>query len=112
MLKWQDPPQKEIQCWSEAVEDHLWDCLESVDWTQWKTYTRTVMDFISKCVEDCGPKKSIWLFPNQKPWMNQEIHSLLKTRHAAFKLGDLDRYRKSRYDLGKTIRNALKQYRT
>eukprot|EP00061_Rhincodon_typus_P008386 g30944.t1 len=50
---------------SEAVEDYFWDCLESVDWTVFKCslenldkYATTITDFISKCVEDCVPKKS------------------------------------------------------
>eukprot|EP00061_Rhincodon_typus_P013533 g39962.t1 len=44
--------------------------------------------------------------------MNQEVHSLLKTRRAAFKSGDPDLHRKSRYDLRKAIMEAKKQYRT
>eukprot|EP00061_Rhincodon_typus_P004146 g21847.t1 len=44
--------------------------------------------------------------------MKQEIHSLLKTRRAAFKSGDPDQCRKSRYDIGKTIREAKRQYHT
>eukprot|EP00061_Rhincodon_typus_P008391 g30959.t1 len=35
-LKWKDSLQKEVQCWCEAVEDRLWDCLESVDWAMFK----------------------------------------------------------------------------
>eukprot|EP00061_Rhincodon_typus_P008134 g30483.t1 len=73
-------------------------------------YATTVMDFISKCAEDCVPKKSIQVFPNWKPWMSQEIHRLLKTRHAVFKLNDPYLYRKSRYDILKAIRRW--QYRT
>eukprot|EP00061_Rhincodon_typus_P017905 g46835.t1 len=42
-------------------------------------YATAVMDFISKYMED--DEESIWVFPNHKPWMNQEIHSLLNTRH-------------------------------
>eukprot|EP00061_Rhincodon_typus_P009385 g32854.t1 len=78
-LKREDPS----QCWSEAVEDRLRDSLESVGWTVFKCsaenlnkYATTVTDFISKCVEDCVPKKSI------QCWMNQEIHSLLKIRQS------------------------------
>eukprot|EP00061_Rhincodon_typus_P016793 g45188.t1 len=40
----------------------------------------TTTEFISKCMEVCLPKKSILVFPNQKTWMNWEIHCLLKTR--------------------------------
>eukprot|EP00061_Rhincodon_typus_P014442 g41459.t1 len=57
-LKREDPSQKEIQRWSEAAGEHLWDCLESVDWTVYKnsaenldTYANTDTDFINKCVE-------------------------------------------------------------
>eukprot|EP00061_Rhincodon_typus_P009545 g33131.t1 len=72
-------------------------------------YTTTVMDHMSKCVEDCLPKKSMRVFPNRKPWMNWEIHSLLKSRHAAFKLDDPDLHRKSRHNLCKAIRDAKRQ---
>eukprot|EP00061_Rhincodon_typus_P017548 g46282.t1 len=44
--------------------------------------------------------------------MNQEVHSLLKTRRAAFKSCDPGQYRKYRYDLCKAIRDAKRQYRT
>eukprot|EP00061_Rhincodon_typus_P017578 g46332.t1 len=89
-LKLEDPSQKEIQCWSEAAEACLQDCLGSVDLTVFKYSAEnldeyTITDFISKHVEDCVPKKSIRVFPNQKPWLNWEIHSLLKTNCAAFK---------------------------
>eukprot|EP00061_Rhincodon_typus_P010466 g34782.t1 len=62
-------------------------------------------------MEDCVPKKSIRVFPISKLWMNQEIHSLVKTRRATLKSGGLDQYRKSRYDLHKAIREAKGQYR-
>eukprot|EP00061_Rhincodon_typus_P002980 g18982.t1 len=75
-------------------------------------YATTVIDFISKYQEDCVPKESIRVFPNRNPWINQEIHSLLKTRRAAFKSGDPDRYRKPRHDLCKAVRDAKRQYRT
>eukprot|EP00061_Rhincodon_typus_P003367 g19914.t1 len=97
----------------------LWDCLDLMDWTVFKhsvgnldEYTNTVTDFISKCVEGCVPKKSIWVFPNRKPWMKREIHSLLKATHVAFVSDNPDLYRKSRCDLHKAIKDAKMQYRT
>eukprot|EP00061_Rhincodon_typus_P017096 g45646.t1 len=57
-LKQEDPSQKEVQCWSEAVEDHLWVCLESINWIVFKSSVEnldenatTVADSISKCME-------------------------------------------------------------
>eukprot|EP00061_Rhincodon_typus_P014661 g41831.t1 len=53
-LKREDPSQKVVQCWSDAAEELLRDCLESVDWTIFKNsvdnlnkYTTTIMDFIN-----------------------------------------------------------------
>eukprot|EP00061_Rhincodon_typus_P016889 g45339.t1 len=70
-LKRENPSQNEVQCWSEAAEDCVQDCLDSADWATFKCstenldeYATTVTDFISKCVEDCVPKKSIGEFPN------------------------------------------------
>eukprot|EP00061_Rhincodon_typus_P009766 g33521.t1 len=73
-------------------------------------HATTITDFISKCMEDCVPKKSIQVFLNRKPWKNQEIHCLLKTRCAAFKSDDPGLYRKSRYDLHKAIRDAMRRF--
>eukprot|EP00061_Rhincodon_typus_P007065 g28358.t1 len=61
---------------------------------------------------DCVPRKLIRVFLNLKPWMNQEVNSLLKIRRATFKSGNPDQYRKSRYNLHKAIREAKGQYRT
>eukprot|EP00061_Rhincodon_typus_P015033 g42482.t1 len=44
--------------------------------------------------------------------MNQEIHSLLRSRSEAFSSGNSDLYRKSRYDIRKAIRDAKGQYHT
>eukprot|EP00061_Rhincodon_typus_P014721 g41951.t1 len=75
-------------------------------------YAITVMAFISKRVEGCTPKRLIWMFPNWKPWMNREIHCLLKIRCVAFKLNDSALYIESRYELHKAIRDAKRQYWT
>eukprot|EP00061_Rhincodon_typus_P011444 g36456.t1 len=65
-LKWENSSRKEVQHWSKAWEERLRGYLESVDWTVFKCsaenldeYATTVTGFISKCVEDCVPKKSI-----------------------------------------------------
>eukprot|EP00061_Rhincodon_typus_P014246 g41158.t1 len=75
-------------------------------------YKTTITDFISKCVDDCVLKKLIQSLPDQKVRMNREFHSLLKSRSKTFKLGDPDRYRKSRYNLCKAIRDSKRQYQT
>ena len=53
-------------------------------------------------------------YPNQKPWITGNIHTKLKGRAAAFKERDSnpDAYKKSRYALRPTIKQAKRQYRT
>ena len=78
--------------------------------TDLNEYATVVTDFIKKCVEDCIPTKTFRVFPNQKPWMNFEIRTLLKTRHRAFMSDDTVVYKKSRYDLGKAIKKAKRDF--
>jgi hypothetical protein len=53
-------------------------------------------------------------YPNQKPWITGNIRTKLKGRPAPFKEWDtyLDAYKKSRYALKQTIKQAKSQYRT
>ena len=53
------------------------------------------------------------LYPYQKPWITGNIRSKLKDRAAAFKEREAnpDAYKKSRYALRRTIKQAKHQYR-
>ena len=53
-------------------------------------------------------------YPNQKPWITGNILTELKSRTAAFKEWDSnpESYKKSRYGLRQTIKQAKRQYRT
>ena len=45
--------------------------------------------------------------------MNRDIHCLLKSKSEAFKSDDdTDLYKKARYDLRRSIKDAKRQYRT
>eukprot|EP00061_Rhincodon_typus_P006045 g26259.t1 len=84
--------QKVAECWSEFMDELLCDCLESVDWSIFKNSVanlnecaNTIRDFTCKCGEDHVPKKLIRVFPNRKPRINREIHSLLKFWSEVFK---------------------------
>lgn len=56
--------------------------------TELQEYTGTVMDDISKCVDNVTTTNTITVRHSQKPWRTGEVHSLLKTWDAAFKAGD------------------------
>ncbi|KAI4900670.1 hypothetical protein NFI96_025609 [Prochilodus magdalenae] len=74
-------------------------------------YTDSITSYISKCTDDIVPKINVKTFPNQKPWINTEVRDQLKARTTAYNTGDLESYKKARYDLQRTIRLAKRNYR-
>ena len=75
-------------------------------------YTTSVTGFINKCIDDVVPTVTIRTYPNQKPWITDSIRTELKPRAAAFKEQDSnpEAYKKSRYALRRTIKQAKRQY--
>ncbi|KAG5840950.1 hypothetical protein ANANG_G00194350 [Anguilla anguilla] len=74
-------------------------------------YTDSVSAYISKCIDDVIPKVNVRTFPNQKPWVNGNVHAKLRAWSSAHSSGNLEALRKSRYDLRKAIRDAKRAYR-
>ena len=77
-------------------------------------YITSVTGFINKCIENVVPTVTVRTYPNQKPWITSNILTELKARAAAFKERDSnpEAYKKSRYALRQTIKQAKRQYRT
>ncbi len=69
-------------------------------------YTQTVLFYIASCTDIVTEEKYIWVFPNQKPWMTSEVHTLLRARDMAFKSGDRALYSAARANLKRGIKNA------
>ncbi|KAI4888697.1 hypothetical protein NFI96_003873 [Prochilodus magdalenae] len=65
---------------------------------------------ISKCVEDVTTTKTVTCYPNQKPWLNGEVRSLLKARDAAFRSGDAQELRRARRELTAGVKRAKAAY--
>ncbi|KAK3528469.1 hypothetical protein QTP70_000118 [Hemibagrus guttatus] len=64
-------------------------------------YTSSVLDHIN-----ITTVKHMKDFSNQKPWMNSEVHHLLKARDAAFKSSDAQDYSRARANLKRGNRKA------
>jgi hypothetical protein len=99
----------------------LQDCFAITDWNMFRDssdgieeYTTSVIGFINKCINDVIPTVTLRTYPNQKPWITGNIHTELKARAAAFKERDSnpEAYRKSRYAVRRTIKQAKLQNRT
>ena len=119
-LKQEVPVTRSIRKWSDDVDATLQDCFASTDWNMFwdsaneiEEYTTLVIGFINKCIDDVGPTVTVRTYANQKPWITGNIRIKLKARAAAVKEREtnVDAYKKSRYTLRWTIKQAKRQYR-
>ncbi|KAI4873592.1 hypothetical protein NFI96_002438 [Prochilodus magdalenae] len=116
------PTQKTITVWPSDADAVLQDCFGCTDWQVFREaaesegeldledYTSAVLGYISKCVEDVTTTKTVTCYPNQKPWLNGEVRSLLKARDAAFRSGDAQELRRARRELTAGVKRAKAAY--
>ncbi|KAI4889412.1 hypothetical protein NFI96_034099 [Prochilodus magdalenae] len=114
--------QKTITVWPSDADAVLQDCFGCTDWHVFREaaesegeldledYTSAVLGYISKGVEDVTTIKTVTCYPNQKPWLNGEVRSLLKARDAAFRSSDSQELRRSRRELTASVKRAKAAY--
>ena len=118
------PATKSITVWNEDAIPQLQDCFDSTDWTIFNSleapvdpkraleeYTSSVMDYINFCVNNVTRRRTVRVFPNQKPWMCREVRTLLKARDAAYRSGDAPAYSVARAALRRGIKSAKAKHR-
>ncbi|KAK3539364.1 hypothetical protein QTP70_003850 [Hemibagrus guttatus] len=118
LIKRVKPSVKTVKVWPERGISSVQQQVQDTDWnmfasqatsgaqTDINTYTSYVLDHIIMCIDNITTVKHVKHFPNQKPWMNSEVHLLLKARDAAFKSGDAEDYSTARANLKRGIRKA------
>ncbi|KAI4873821.1 hypothetical protein NFI96_014420, partial [Prochilodus magdalenae] len=124
LLKQAPPVSKTIKVWTEETDLVLQDCFDTTDWEVFRTaavgedctvdledYASGVTSYISTCIETIVPTKRCRTYPNQKPWINCDVRSMLRARSTAFLSGNAEDYKRARYDLRRSIRQAKRQYR-
>ncbi|CAG5851099.1 unnamed protein product [Menidia menidia] len=116
-LKLCKPAVRTSKQWSsEAVED-LKACLETTDWDVFRTattsldeYTETVTSHISFCEDCCIPSRTRVSYNNDKPWFSPKLRQLRLQKEEAFRSGDRDRFKESKYRFSKAVRDAKRLY--
>ncbi|KAK0136664.1 hypothetical protein N1851_027167 [Merluccius polli] len=68
------------------------------------SYASSILDFVNTNINSVTTLKQITTFPSQKPWMNREVHLLLKACDTTFRSGDAQAYSLSRANLKRGIR--------
>lgn len=66
--------------------------------------------FIKKCIADYNLTQAISIYPKQKPWMNREIQSLLKTSRKVFKKDHPALYKYAKNDFHKANTDAEREF--
>ena len=51
------------------------------------------------------------VFNNSKPWFNNEVRLLCRKKHAAFKCGDTENYKKLKYEFQRAVSKAKLSYK-
>jgi len=122
VIKNNKPTERTITVWPNGAVSMLQDCFERTAWQVFREaatgrngvdleeYASSVCGYISKCVNDVTTTKKITMYPNQKPWLNGAVRSLLKARDSAFRSGDKVALRAARRELVDGIRNAKATY--
>ena len=73
-------------------------------------YTSNVLDYIQFGTETVLRTRTIKVFPNQKPWFDGNVRSLLRARDTAFRSGDRLAYRTARRDLKKGLKGDISHH--
>ena len=95
----------------------LQDCFEHTDWSVFsdgadlEEYTSSVLSYVQFCTDAVLPVKTITVFPNQKPWLDSTVRSLLKARDTSYRSGDRLAYSRARAELKKGIKQAKLRYK-
>lgn len=103
--------------WTEEGSSALHDCFECTDWEVFKAgsdqeaYTSSVLDYVQFCSDAVLPTKTIKALPNQKPWCDSTVRSLLRARDAAYRSGDRLTYTRARREPRKGIQQAKHRYK-
>ena len=69
-------------------------------------HTEAVMSYISFCEDSCIPSHTRVSYNNNKPWFTAKLRQLRLKREEAFRSGDKDRFKESKYSFSKALRDA------
>ncbi|XP_036413617.1 uncharacterized protein LOC118798303 [Colossoma macropomum] len=97
LLKQALPVSKTIKVWNEETDLVLQDCFDSTNWDV----------FRAAAVREDGTID----LEDYASGVTGEVRSMLHACHAAFLSGNTGDYKRSRYDLRRSIREAKRQYR-
>ena len=73
--------------------------------------TETVSDYVKLCDGLCIHKKSISIFPYNKPWVSKSVKNVINKRNISFNTGVMGTYKELQKQVRKEIKLAKQQYK-
>ena len=114
-LKQHNPIVKSVPKWITTAIQSLQGCYACTDWSvlvddDLSRSTERIIDYLSFCQGLCIQHKDVVVYPNDKPWFNRSIRSTLLARDLAFRSGDAESFKKSKYEARRSIKLAKRIY--
>jgi hypothetical protein len=117
-LETQKPVVKTFRKWTAEAIEQLSGSFACTDWSIFEedcrdldTLVDTVSDYIDFCVECVVPVKSIRVYPNNRPWVTNEVISKIKNKRRVWASGNQAERRRVREELSNTIENCKRRYK-
>ena len=73
--------------------------------------TDVVSSYISFCEASIIPRKEIFFYPNNKPWVTKSVKTIINQKNICFTQGDTARYRELQKQLKKELKLAKCRYK-
>ncbi|XP_048842540.1 uncharacterized protein LOC125715253 [Brienomyrus brachyistius] len=110
---------RSIRRWTPEMEDALRDCYDTTDWDvllsthgeDIEGVTHCLTDYLNFCVDVVAPAKTVRCYPNNKPWVTQEVKAVLNKKKKAFRNRDKEEMKTAQREVKQCVREAKDTYR-
>ena len=118
-LVWQPVHTRSVRRWTQEAADTLQDCFELTDCDalvephgeDLDSMTNCITEYIRFCEHTTMPTRTVRCFPNNKPWITNDLKALLNKKKRAFRSGDREELRRVQHELRDMLRACKDTYR-
>ncbi len=109
---------KTIKQWTVESIHTLQGCFEATDWDSLLSpsdnineQVDTVTSYISFCVDNIIPSKTVTIYPNNKPWITKELKEILNKKKRVFFTGSVLEKKEVNREVKRAIKTAKLEYK-